>query len=101
MNPTLQHIEIQTSAYSYMYWTDWGNLPHIGKAGMDGSDQQIIVNASLGWPNALTIDYVTNQLFWADAHQDYIAYSDLDGKNIRVIKEKGMLRKEKVLELLY
>ncbi|KAK4327382.1 hypothetical protein Pmani_002145 [Petrolisthes manimaculis] len=74
--------------HGYMYWTDWGNLPHIGKAGMDGSDQRIIVNTSLGWPNALTIDYVTNQLFWADAHQDYIAYSDLDGKNIRVIKEQ-------------
>ena len=73
-----------------MYWTDWGNIPHIGKAGMDGSDQRIIVNASLGWPNALTISYVTQELFWADAHQDCIAYSDLEGNNMKIIRNKGM-----------
>ncbi|XP_050691158.1 prolow-density lipoprotein receptor-related protein 1-like isoform X1 [Eriocheir sinensis] len=72
----------------YLYWTDWGNQPHIGKAGMDGSRQRIIVNNSLGWPNALTISYVTKELFWADAHQDYIAYSDLDGKNIKMIRTR-------------
>ncbi|XP_068223129.1 low-density lipoprotein receptor-related protein 1 isoform X3 [Palaemon carinicauda] len=72
----------------YMYWTDWGNSPHIGKAGMDGSDQRVIVNTTLGWPNALTISYVTHELFWADAHQDYIAHSDLDGKNMRIIMSK-------------
>ena len=32
----------------YMYWTDWGDKPHIGKAGMDGSDARVIVNTSLG-----------------------------------------------------
>lgn len=73
---------------SYMYWTDWGNSPHIGKAGMDGSDRRIIVNSSLGWPNALTISYATKELFWADAHQDYIAHADLDGNNIRIIRDK-------------
>ncbi|KAK7063135.1 Low-density lipoprotein receptor-related protein 1B [Halocaridina rubra] len=72
----------------YMYWTDWGNLPHIGKAGMDGSNMQVIVNTTLGWPNALTISYVTHELFWADAHQDYIAHSDLNGQHIRIIKSK-------------
>ena len=73
----------------YLYWTDWGNQPHIGKAGMDGSQQKIIVNNSLGWPNALTISYVTKELFWADAHQDYIAYSDLNGNNIKMIRTRG------------
>ncbi|KAG0716890.1 Low-density lipoprotein receptor-related protein 1 [Chionoecetes opilio] len=72
----------------YLYWTDWGNQPHIGKAGMDGSQQKIIVNNSLGWPNALTISYVTKELFWVDAHQDYIAYSDLNGTNIKMIRTR-------------
>ncbi|XP_063881494.1 prolow-density lipoprotein receptor-related protein 1-like isoform X4 [Scylla paramamosain] len=72
----------------YLYWTDWGNQPHIGKAGMDGSQQKIIVSSSLAWPNALTISYVTKELFWADAHQDYIACSDLDGNNIKKIKTR-------------
>ena len=69
----------------YMYWTDWGDLPYIGKAEMDGSNVQMLINESLGWPNALTIDYVTRELFWADAREDYIAVSDINGKNRWVI----------------
>jgi low-density lipoprotein receptor-related protein 1 (alpha-2-macroglobulin receptor) len=68
-----------------MYWTDWGQVPYIGKAGMDGSNRQKIVTNNLGWPNALTIAYDTNELFWADAKEDYIAVSDLNGGNRRVI----------------
>ena len=76
--------------FSYMYWTDWGNRnPHIGKAGMDGSEPRILINTSLQWPNALTISYDTKELIWADAQRDYIAMSNLDGSNLRVILKKG------------
>lgn len=72
-----------------MYWTDWGTKAYIGKAGMDGSNFRVIINDSLGWPNALTIDYVTRELFWADAHNDYIAVTNLEGKNLRIVKSRG------------
>ncbi|XP_074039673.1 LDL receptor protein 1 [Leptinotarsa decemlineata] len=72
----------------YMYWTDWGFRVHIGKAGMDGSDPKLIVTSNLGWPNALTISYETNELYWADAREDYIAVSDLDGKNVKIITSR-------------
>jgi len=75
----------------YMYWTDWGEVPYIGKAGMDGSEPKAIVNESLGWPNALAISLATEELFWADAKEDYIAYSDLNGNNIRVIMSRSNL----------
>ncbi|XP_052902166.1 low-density lipoprotein receptor-related protein 1 [Anopheles moucheti] len=68
-----------------MYWTDWGDQPHIGRAGMDGSNQTILIKEQLGWPNALTISFETNQLFWGDAREDYIAVSDLDGQNVRIL----------------
>lgn len=68
-----------------MYWTDWGSKAHIGKAGMDGSNPQIIVEEYLGWPNALTISYETNELFWGDAREDYIAVSDLNGQNVKFV----------------
>lgn len=73
----------------YMYWTDWGEMPHIGKAGMDGSEPRTILNESLGWPNALAISLATEELFWADAKEDYIAYSDLNGNNRRVIMSRS------------
>lgn len=72
-----------------LYWTDWGSRVHIGKAGMDGSNPQVIVNSSLGWPNALTIAYDTNELFWADAREDYIAVADLNGNNIKIVANRN------------
>jgi len=39
---------------------------------MDGSTRTVIVSARLAWPNALTVDYDTNKLWWGDAHLDYI-----------------------------
>lgn len=73
----------------YMYWSDWGSNVHIGKAGMDGSNPKVLINSSLGWPNALTIAYDTEELFWADAREDYIAVSDLNGQNIRVVARRS------------
>lgn len=53
-------------------WTDWGLSPYIGRIGMDGTEQTKIVESKLGWPNGLTIDYITDRIWWADAHLDYI-----------------------------
>jgi len=39
---------------------------------MDGSLRTVVINTRLGWPNALTVDYDTNKLWWGDAHLDYI-----------------------------
>lgn len=69
----------------YIYWTDWGHRPHIGRAGMDGSKQVVLVEDGLGWPNALTISFETNELFWGDAREDFIAVSDMNGQNRKII----------------
>ncbi|CAB0020575.1 unnamed protein product, partial [Nesidiocoris tenuis] len=29
--------------FTYLFWTDWSDKPHIGRAGMDGSEQKFIV----------------------------------------------------------
>uniref|UniRef100_H2Y8K1 EGF-like domain-containing protein n=1 Tax=Ciona savignyi TaxID=51511 RepID=H2Y8K1_CIOSA len=72
--------------YRYMYWTDLGKDPHIGRVGMDGKDRSVIIhNTLLGWPNALTIDYASRKLFWADSKEDYIAHCELDGSNAIIV----------------
>ena len=68
-----------------MYWADWGTNPKIEQAGMDGSARRAIVTGNLVWPNGLTIDRVTNRLFWTDAKLDKIEASDLNGGNRRLI----------------
>ena len=39
-----------------MFWSDWGSVPRIERAGMDGSHRAIILQKTLSWPNGLTID---------------------------------------------
>ncbi|KAK0162271.1 hypothetical protein PV327_008621 [Microctonus hyperodae] len=71
----------------YLYYTSWHLQAYIGKMGMDGSNKSTILTweDDIAWPNALTIDYFTDRIFWADAHLDYIAFADLEGHNRRIV----------------
>ncbi|ESO96764.1 hypothetical protein LOTGIDRAFT_143634 [Lottia gigantea] len=68
-----------------LFYTDWGDNHHIGRVWMDGSKHETIIKDNLGWPNALTIDYVTEKIIWADGSLDYIAMANLDGSGRRII----------------
>ncbi|XP_036394518.1 low-density lipoprotein receptor-related protein 2 [Megalops cyprinoides] len=67
--------------YGWLYWTDWGDKAYIGRVGMDGTNATAIITTKLEWPNALTIDYTTNKIFFADSHLSFLDYADMDGKN--------------------
>ena len=73
-----------------MYWTDWGTVAKIEKASMDGSNRSVIHSTNLMWPNALTLDYISQVLYWADARLDKIESSNVDGSNRRVIASTGI-----------
>lgn len=67
--------------HSYLYWTDWGDNSLIGKIGMDGTNRSVIVDSKITWPNGLTLDYINDRIYWADAREDYIQFANLDGTN--------------------
>ncbi|XP_022241765.1 low-density lipoprotein receptor-related protein 2-like [Limulus polyphemus] len=71
----------------YIYMTDWGHHSYIGRIGLDGSNfsRLITFEDKLVWPNALTIDYFSNKIFWADAHLDHIEFSDMNGQNRHIV----------------
>ena len=54
---------------------------------MDGSNFTRILTHEydIAWPNGLTIDYFAERLYWADAHLDYIASSDLEGRHKHIV----------------
>ncbi len=52
---------------------------------MDGTERIVLHNTSLVWPNALTLDFQTQTLFWADANQKKVEASEADGTNRRLI----------------
>lgn len=39
---------------------------------MDGTNVSAIITTKLEWPNALTIDYTTNKIFFADSHLNFL-----------------------------
>lgn len=51
---------------------------------MDGSDRQVVVNSSLGWPGALTVDTVSNRIYWTDERLQAIGSATLDGSDLQV-----------------
>ncbi|KAK2724586.1 hypothetical protein QYM36_001171, partial [Artemia franciscana] len=79
-------------AKGWLFYSTWQLQAYIGRVGLDGSNFTRIASYenNLAWPNALTIDYFTDRLYWADAHLDYIAFSDLDGRNRRIVTKDVM-----------
>ena len=53
---------------------------------MDGQDRVTLHSYHLAWPNALTIDYATQTLYWADAKLLTIESSLVDGSMRRPIR---------------
>lgn len=70
-----------------MFWTDWGETPKIERCGMNGdkNTRNAIITTNIRWPNALTIDYTTDKIIWADAKVYTIESANLDGSQRRVI----------------
>lgn len=70
-----------------MFWTDWGDSPRIEKCGMNGDPKtrEVLISRNILWPNALTIDYTVDRIWWADAKLHTIESSDLDGRKRQLI----------------
>ena len=73
--------------HGYLYYSDWDEKnPHIGRAGMDGSNPvQLFKKPLVQWPNGLSIDYVANRVYWVDGQKDIIASCDLDGHDFKSV----------------
>ncbi|XP_026326416.1 low-density lipoprotein receptor-related protein 6 [Hyposmocoma kahamanoa] len=74
-----------------MFWTDWGEIPKIERAGMNGDPKtrKIIVKDNIFWPNGITIDYNNNMIYWVDAKLQFVDVIDFNGnKRNRVVEGK-------------
>ena len=65
----------------YVFWVDCCEPPHIGRIGMDGRGQTVIVDTEIYSPTALTIDYTNKRLYWAD--DNHILLANMDGTQRR------------------
>ncbi|XP_044737265.1 sortilin-related receptor-like [Chrysoperla carnea] len=75
------------SKAGYIFWTDWSyDSPSVNRANCDGSNiKRLFKKPTVKWPNAIAIDFIAERIYWADAGNDYIGSSDLDGKAFKKI----------------
>lgn len=75
-----------------MYWTDWGEMPKIERAGMNGAphSRSVIIKDNIYWPNGLTLDYQASKIFWADAKLSFIHSCNFDGSGRSVVVDGSL-----------
>ena len=62
-----------------MYWTDWGEIPKIERAGMDGSKRKTLISEDIYWPNGIALDYEEEKVYWVEANYHAIYRMNMDG----------------------
>lgn len=75
-----------------MFWTDWGEVPKIERAGMNGDPNTriVIVSEHIFWPNGLTIDFDTQLIYWVDGRLNFLDVMDFDGQNRKNVVKNGI-----------
>lgn len=74
-----------------LYWTEWNrSIARIQKASMDGNGIAILFQNNLQRPYAISVDFIDQVLYWADAGLDRIESANVDGSNRRVVISSGL-----------
>ncbi|XP_046394159.1 low-density lipoprotein receptor-related protein 6 [Ischnura elegans] len=78
---------------SLMFWTDWGEIPKIERAGMNGDPgtRTVVVSDDIFWPNGLSIDYENRLVYWIDGRLHFIMEMDYEGRRKKKIGENDLL----------
>lgn len=56
-----------------------GINPRIESSSLQGIGRLVIASSELAWPSGITIDFLTDKLYWCDAKQSVIEMANLDG----------------------
>ncbi|XP_043227529.1 nidogen-like isoform X1 [Amphibalanus amphitrite] len=71
-----------------IYWADWNRRePRIERAALDGSNRQVLLDAELGLPNSLAIDFATDELCWTDAGTKSVECFSLTHRTRRLVAD--------------
>jgi hypothetical protein len=67
--------------YRRLFWTNTGINPRIESSSLQGFSRLVIASSHLLEHSGITIDYLTDTLYWCDAKQSVIEMANLDGSN--------------------
>uniref|UniRef100_A0A673ZCZ6 Low-density lipoprotein receptor-related protein 2-like n=1 Tax=Salmo trutta TaxID=8032 RepID=A0A673ZCZ6_SALTR len=69
-----------------MYWSEVGSDPQIERSGMDGSERKVVLTRGLSWPVSLSVDTLTDRIYWADEKLQCIGSVSLEGNDVRLLQ---------------
>ncbi|OWA55095.1 Low-density lipoprotein receptor-related protein 1 [Hypsibius exemplaris] len=69
-----------------IFFSQWGDKARIEQAWLDGSGRVDIVSDKIIWPNAITIDFIHERLYWVDARLSWIESCKFDGHDRRTVQ---------------
>ncbi|CAL1588509.1 unnamed protein product [Knipowitschia caucasica] len=70
---------------NFLYWTDWGSPAKIEKSGLNGVDRSALVTDNIEWPNGITLDLLTQRLYWVDSKLHTLSSIDVQGGGRRTL----------------
>ncbi|XP_039201140.1 low-density lipoprotein receptor-related protein 2-like [Crotalus tigris] len=70
----------------FMYWCEISFESKIWKAGMDGSNKEVLINDGIGWPTSIALDFLSWRIFWSDDKFYSIASAFLDGSDMKIFQ---------------
>lgn len=62
-----------------MFWTDYGETAKIERSFMDGGGRRTLISSDLSQPSGITIDYLSERIYWTDSYLGNIEYANYDG----------------------
>ena len=68
-----------------MYWCDRGPRARISRSHLNGENVTYLVTSQIIQPEAITIDYLTDDVYWSDIRRDTIEAISWDGRNRRTV----------------
>ncbi|XP_074077497.1 low-density lipoprotein receptor-related protein 8 isoform X7 [Macrotis lagotis] len=71
--------------HGFMYWSDWGDQAKIEKSGLNGVDRQVLVLDNIEWPNGITLDLLSQRLYWVDSKLHQLSSIDFNGGNRKIL----------------
>uniref|UniRef100_A0A915MWM5 Nidogen n=1 Tax=Meloidogyne javanica TaxID=6303 RepID=A0A915MWM5_MELJA len=82
-NPRALVIDMESRQ---LFYSDWSrDAPKIGRIGLDGSGNKVIISDEIHLPNGLVMLQTSRRLCWADAGNQKLTCSALDGSNRKMI----------------
>lgn len=74
-----------TFFYRFLYWCDRGPRVRISRSLLNGENITYLVTTQIIRPESITIDFLTDDVYWSDSIRDTVEVISWDGRNRRTV----------------